>query len=111
MTPSGDPIKLPLILVDTRDEVTIFSSADMVSMHLEAQDVLNGEYRLFDCAGLEYPLSAESDNSPVLVGGSTNREPSFDLVRDIASRLLSRPRSEFPTTEDVSRALAAAVDH
>lgn len=61
-------MKLPLLVVDTHGEVTIFGSRDSVSRELEAQDVRDDEYRLFDAAGLEYALVADSDSSLVLVG-------------------------------------------
>ena len=108
-------MKPPLLVVDTRGELTIFSSPDTASGWMEALDVRVGEYKLFYCAGVEYSLSAETDNSPVVVGDPIGGEPNFDLVRDITSRLLDSlptkgrapsPQIVLSTAEDVCGALA-----
>jgi hypothetical protein len=107
-------MKLPLILLDTGGEVTPFSSAEKVSRQLEAQDVRDGEYRLFDSSGVEFELSAESDSSPVVIGGPISSTPSFDFVRNLAVNYLhglptkkraSSPQGGLQSPEDVSRAL------
>ena len=65
---------------------------------MEAQDVRDGEYRLFDCDGREYPLRAEDDFSPVVVGEPLDLEPRLDLVNKAAARFLSAiSASESPT--------------
>lgn len=90
-------MKLPLLLVDTHGEVTIFGSRDSVSREFEAQDVRDDEYRLFDAAGLEYALVADSDSSPVLVGDPVTGQADFDRVlaiaRDYLGSLPARVRS------------------
>jgi hypothetical protein len=106
-------MELPLITVDSQGELTIFSTPDMVSRYLEAQDVRDGEFRLFDCAGVEYLLSADTDSSPIIVGPAIGDHTS--LVRAVARRYLeslpARKRRgpvdlELRTPGDVSRALS-----
>jgi len=46
-------MQLPLITVDTHGELSILATPDQVSRLLEAQDVRDGEFRLFDSAGVE----------------------------------------------------------
>ena len=104
---------LPLITVDTWGELSIFRTPDQVSHWLEAQDVRDGEFRIFDCAGVEYLLSADTDSSPVVVGPAVGEH--WELVRELALRYLERLPShrrneptdlELLTPKDVSRALA-----
>lgn len=106
-------MQLPLITVDTHGELSVIATPDQVSRLLEAQDVRDGEFRLFDSAGTEYSLSAETDMSPVVVGAALGEHP--DLVREMARKYLeslpARKRTgpvdlELETPEDVSRALA-----
>jgi hypothetical protein len=107
-------MKLPLIVVDTHDEVDVFSSPESVSAWLEAPDVRDNEFRLFDANGVEYALLADSDASPVVVGPPVSGQPGFDhvlsIARDYLDRLPARVRGKAPlielqTPEDVSRAL------
>lgn len=81
-------VALPLITVDSRGEVSIYRTPDQVSHWLEAQDVRDGEFRLFDCRGLEYSLSAETDSSSVTVGPPIGEH--LDLVRQLARTFLDR---------------------
>ena len=105
-------MQLPLITVDTHGELSILATPDQVLRLLEAQDVRDGEFRLFDSAGVEYALWAETDLSPVEVGAPIGEHP--DLVLSIARRYLAglpAPKRTGPvgldlrTPEDVSRAL------
>jgi hypothetical protein len=109
----------PVLVLDTRSELSIYATPDRAADHLEAQDVRDGEYRLFDCAGVEYSISADTDSSPVHVGAAVDAEPKFELVRTVASDFLRRlPESkrrhlqeiELRTPEDVARALAPYVE-
>lgn len=105
-------MRTPLLTIDSQGEMSIFATPDQVSHWLEAQDVRDGEFRLFDCAGVEYLLSAETDSSPVQVGPPIGEFP--DLVRQVAHQYLERlptakagPVDLAPeTSEEISRALA-----
>lgn len=108
----------PLIVLDTRGELSVFPTAQRVANHLEAIDVLEGEFRLFDSSGVEYELTAASFSDPVRVGGPIRAEPDFGLVRRIVTDYLRRlPASkkgepqkiELQTAEDIRHALAPFV--
>jgi hypothetical protein len=82
---------------------------------LEAPDVRDGEFRLFDTAGVEYSLSAETDSSPVQIGAAMSGPPRFDYLAQVLSDFLKRipaqkrghPQDiEFRTPDDVRRAMA-----
>ena len=80
---------------------------------LEALDVRDGEFRLFDSAGTEYSLWADTDASPVVVGPALgeHRELVRGMARKYLEDLLARKRTgrvdlELATAEDVSRAHA-----
>ena len=106
-------VHLPLITVDSRGELSIFNTPARVSHWLEAQDVRDGEFRIFDSAGVEYSLSAATDSSSVVVGHAIGNH--WELVRALAltyleqlppHRRLEPENLELKTSEDVSRALA-----
>jgi hypothetical protein len=81
-------MKPPLLVVDTEGWLTIFATPIRATGYLEAQDVVNGEYQMFDVTGAEYPLSAENDNAPIEIGPALERLPDFDLVRSVAQTFL-----------------------
>jgi hypothetical protein len=77
----------PIIVVDREGEVNIFASLPDAASWIEPQDARDGEYRVFDTAGVEYLAGARSDNASVEfhpVGGG----PDFDRVREIACDVL-----------------------
>lgn len=93
---------LPLIVLDTHGVVTVFSSLEAVTRQLEAPDVVDAEFRLFDMTGREYRLIAESDDACVVIGPPIG-DPDFDFVRAAAQRYLSGlsddARSHAPLTD------------
>jgi RNase P/RNase MRP subunit p29 len=55
---------------------------------MEAPDVRDGEYRLFDCEGLEYRVRADTDDSEVTINGPLSSDPQTAFVLDAATRFL-----------------------
>lgn len=104
----------PLVVVDTHGEVSVYQSAETLCDRLEAPDVRDDEFRVFDSAGVEYQLHADSDAAPVVVGPPVTGTADFETVlaigRAYLARLPSRVRIRLPiddvnTPEDLQRAL------
>ena len=105
-------LKLPLLVVDADGRLDIFRTPQTMSSRLEAIDVRAGEYRVFDCTGVEYAVVAESDTAPVLVGSAIGDDPA--LVRELAERWITgvRPTGRsapgevnLATADDICQAL------
>jgi len=102
---------LPLVIMDTCGELDVFRTPETMSNWLEAVDVRDGEYRVFDCAGVEYEVWAASDSSPVMLGPMIGHET--ELVLHFARHFVDLARRRGDTTsslelvsaEDVQRAL------
>ncbi len=111
----GPVLMQRLVLVVAQDgDVWIYRTADRAAEWMEAQDVRNGEYRLFDCAGAQFELVAATDSSRVQVGHRIDGGDDFDLVRAVAIGYLKRipPKrrppanpGELRTPEEICRAL------
>ncbi|HEY3548063.1 MAG TPA: hypothetical protein VGK17_18480 [Propionicimonas sp.] len=56
---------------------------------MEAQDVRDDEYRLFDCCGAQFKLLAEADDARVGVGAKAAGRDDFDAVQSAAMRFLA----------------------
>lgn len=80
----------PVLVVARDGDVWVYRTADRAADDLEAQDVRDGEYRLYDCAGAQFELVAETDTSRVRVGPRIEGGDDFDLVRAAAIRYLKR---------------------
>jgi hypothetical protein len=99
-----------LILVfDTRDELSIFTSPEMAAAHLEAQDVIDGEYRIVDTSGVRYEASAANDDAPVLIAALMDAAADPDFARDAAQRFLGRYRAPGSFRLDTDEAMQVAL--
>jgi hypothetical protein len=87
---------IPMVVIARDGDVWVFKGSDRAAAWMEAQDVRDGEYRLFDCTGLEYALRADSDDSPVVVGPPMSEERHGDLVLDASERFLGAMPHSMP---------------
>jgi hypothetical protein len=87
----------PVLVIARDGDVWVFRSTERAANWMEAQDVRDGEYRLFECDGREYQLSAESDLGPVIVSGPSVTSTGLDLVRVGAARFIA---TVAPSTSD-----------
>lgn len=93
----------PVIVVARDGDVWIFRTADGAAAWMEAQDVRDGEYRLYDCAGGQYDLVAETDSARVRVGPRLDGPDDFVLVRDIATEYLEQIAREHHRPADLGQ--------
>jgi hypothetical protein len=49
---------------------------------MEAPDVRDNEFRVFDGSGVEYSVTAESDTAPVKIGPPLDGIPRPELLQD-----------------------------
>lgn len=108
-------MRTPVLVVARDGDIWIFRDADRAANWMEAQDVRDGEYRLFDCAGTQYQITADSDSSPVHTGHPISGYDNSDYVRRLASEYLAalppqrRPQADaidLAQPDGVCRALA-----
>ena len=90
----------PFVLVEGLD-VILFASLDVLTGWVEAQDVRDGVYEVFDATGQEVILAAESDMSPVT---ASSGEPAADRLRARLTRHLNSVGTERVEFGDVDLA-------
>jgi hypothetical protein len=86
-----------VLVVDRDEELSVFQDGDSVSNWLEAPDVIDGEFRAFDCAAREYALTAENDAAPVILGPRLRAAPESQLLGRAVSRYLRSMDPSFDT--------------
>ena len=91
-------MKTPIFVVSDDSSVQVFPDADRAVRPMEAIDVLNGEYQIFDADGLRLEVHADTDNSPIVIREVPGRHPEPDVLR----RLL---REDLLAVQDVRPAL------
>ena len=60
-------MKPPILVVSDDSSVQVFADADHAVRPMEAIDVLNGEYQVFDAHGLRLVHHADSDDGPIVI--------------------------------------------
>ena len=86
-------METPILVVDRNGQVSVFETGERASTWMEAQDVRDGEYRVFGPSGREYEVTADSNSGPVRIGVSTTKAFDFEAVRDLVAAYLH----EIPT--------------
>ena len=62
-------------------DIDVYDSVGDMTAHLEAIDVLNDEFEVFDSSGQRLDLAAESDYGPIRVLEPSSVEPHCDRLR------------------------------
>jgi hypothetical protein len=78
------------IIVDENGDITIFDSVLDATLKLEAIDVINGEYTLYDSAGNVLCATAESIDSPVQITTGPDMPSAPHVLRTILVDLIRR---------------------
>ena len=96
-------LQLPLIVVDASTDVYFYRNTEDLSRDLEAIDVRNGEYRVYDLNAQPGELLVESrvvQRLPTFLGGGMRLET-----------VVVRPSSAPPEPAELVRALNKALDN
>lgn len=72
------------------DDVHLFMTKDEAEAYLEAADVQDGVYRVYDAVGMIMPVLLHGNR--VMLGETTNRDGSDHLMRAIHAYLLAVPQ-------------------
>ena len=81
---TGSEMMTPIIVIDGGD-VEVYQTAESAALDMEAVDVLNGEYDIYDCEGTVLEAHAASVDSPVKI-----RLPANPLKEPIRLRAILR---------------------
>ena len=71
----------PIFVVSDGSDVMLFERVEAAEGWLEAIDVLNQEFEIFDADGRRLQATAESDESSVVIGDSAGRAPEPERLR------------------------------
>jgi hypothetical protein len=101
----------PPILIDEHGDISAWASSARAAGHVEAIDVINGEYEFFDAVGRR--LVAAVDNNRISLGADPARPPEPErleaALRGYFRRLPERCRS-YSDAADRAQTLAELVD-
>jgi hypothetical protein len=102
----------PWTVVERGGDLSVFRTREGAENSMEAPDVRDGEFRVYDGHGIEYAVTAENDNAPVKIGraldGVARPEVLRDVVLDYVNRVPAHRRKGAlaESIVDVSRVLA-----
>jgi hypothetical protein len=93
-------VKPPVFVVEGWD-VTTYESPESAARWMEAPDVRDGIFKIYDSAGLRLTPWAASDDAPVeiVVSPEAPREPD-QLAAVLRRFLLSPPRRKLPVADE-----------
>jgi hypothetical protein len=103
-------VKLPIIVVSDDSSVQLFPDVDRAVRPMEAIDVLNGEYRVFDADGLRLVLRASSDDGPIEIREAPGHQPEPATLRQLLRAHLRRVRDVRPALVEIGPDELDALD-
>lgn len=99
---TGPSVKPPIIVVHDDASVQVFPDVGQAVRPMEAIDVLNGEYRVFDADGLRLVLHADSDDGPIEIREGPGPQPEPAEVRRLLREHLRRVQAVRPALVEIS---------
>jgi hypothetical protein len=96
-------MKPPIFVVSDDSSVMSYERVELAEANLEAIDVFNEEFEVFDADGRSLRISAASDDAPVVITDAPERAPEPERLRRILFEHLLVVQSVRPELVDLTR--------